>query len=269
MAKAKKENIFQKISKHRKIDEVVRFIKTDIHFKQALILLVAISIFTNLNLIKLGPVTVSEDSYITVTGIYSSVESNQIATFIATIQSENSEKTIAKNAVTEDARNLSTLIVEFGIDPQDIKTTSNTVYQVDADTPSTSYRGDRGEKVWRASNSTEIKLRDIEKVHEFSELLTGLARVELYGPNYNLEQEDIDDASLLAKAISNAYKKAEAIAKAEGNSLGKIINIEELGQATIMPYGTVVGYDRAFDTSEFNPGSTKVTKSVLVKYELR
>ncbi len=271
--KKSKINFLLKIQekiKNKHTQKIWLFLKSDPILRNVLIALVAFAIFTNLSLLRLGPVTLSQEKFINVIGTYTSVENNQIATYVVTVSRTGQNKDVVTGELSGDIKSMTELVKNFGIDPLDIKTTSSYVYQLDDQVaPVVNQKGLAQPKLWRASNSLEIKLKDINRVSELSALISSQPNVEVFGPDYYLDEEKIDEARMLANAIDAAEDKALFIAKNKGKSLGKIISIEELGRSSSVFNGNILGMGSGGEGDEFQPGSTKITKTVQVKFELR
>ena len=82
---------------------------------------------------------------------------------------------------------------------------------------------------YRASNRVTIRLRDVTKVANVIDVLTGAGANDIGGINFTVTQasKHLDEAR--EKAIADARRKAEIYAKAAGVTLGEPISISEEG----------------------------------------
>ncbi len=243
------------------------FVANNSFVKNTLIILVLISMFSLLKLLRLGPLYISPEKYISVTGTATSVESNESAKFMVTAKREDPEKDKAVEQGAKDVNNFIELVKNFGVDPMNIKTTSNNVYQYEKE-PLT-VRTTQKQLIWVSSTTIEVDLDDISKSSEFLSLINQQNNLEVYGPEYYLDPEKIDEARLLVNAIESAQEKAKFVAKNNGRRVGKILSIEENMISDVIPYQRVLGISSESESLALEPGSTKVTKSVIVKFELK
>lgn len=255
----------------KELKDLAKYLKKHPVVRNTIIVLVIFGIFTNLRILKLGPVVLSQEKFITVIGTHASVENNQVANFVVTVSRTGTNKDEVSTQVNSAARDIVEIVKNAGVEAIDVKTTNNVVHQVE-NPIQPAFNNTVNAVVsnnWRASTSIEVKLRDVSKVGEFTSVVGNYTGVEIFGPNYYLDEDQVDESRMLVNAIAAAEEKAKFVARNNGKMLGKIISIEELGKSTAMPYGTILGYEAFGDNSGFAPGSTRVTKTVEVSFELR
>ncbi|OGC45608.1 hypothetical protein A2V49_03910 [candidate division WWE3 bacterium RBG_19FT_COMBO_34_6] len=250
------------------LKKLIDYVKNDHVIRSTFYILMVFSLLSWFGIIKIGPVKLSEEKHITMIGNYVSIEPNQVATFTATITEINKDKNVVVETLVKKSTNLTDEIKKFGIDQINIKTINNVLYQSDEPSPlSNTKNPNLTEKLWRGSVGIEIKLDDISKVAAFNALLSGFENTEVFGPNYNVDEQKIDEARLLSNALEDAKNKALFITKNNNLKLGKILNIEEIGNSNIFPYSDILGMGGGGE--EFSPGSTKISKTIKVKFELK
>ncbi|MFC1622018.1 SIMPL domain-containing protein [Patescibacteria group bacterium] len=195
---------------------------------------------------------------ITVLGTHTDIRSNEIASFNITVSTEDEDKDYVSRQTEIKSKDITDAAREFGIDPMEVKTTNFSLYDLE----------DRdGKKYWVASNSIQIKLRDIGRIEEFVNLMSSITDAEMYGPNFSVDQEVLDEGMLISKAVEDARGKAEFVAKSTGSRLGKILDINESPNSVLYPrYG---GLGDAGGGIGIAPGSTPVIRSVIVTFELK
>ncbi len=121
------------------------------------------------------------------------------------------------------------------------------------------------------SQNLSVKIRDLNKA---GDVLAGIVQKganNVYGPTFTLDDPKAPQNEARAKAIAEARQKAEAMAKAGGFRLGKLVSIQE-GYA---PY-PILAAERTSSVAgggaappEIQPGSQEVIVSVSLVYEIK
>jgi uncharacterized protein YggE len=205
---------------------------------------------------------------VTVTGTAKSQKNNEIATFTAGVNSVNDDKSKAVAEVNEKVTALVQSVKQFGIADKDIKTQNLNIYQ----TQEQYYEeGTQKQRLgqWNVGNSIEITLRDVAKAQELTDLLSKSGANNVYGPNFSLDDSQDASSELTAQAVANAREKAEGMAKASGARLGKVVTIADGGAITDSPMYAMKAEGMGGGGSPVEAGSTTVTKTVTVTFELR
>ncbi|NMB57293.1 SIMPL domain-containing protein [Candidatus Beckwithbacteria bacterium] len=210
--------------------------------------------------INWGKVEFAQSSTITVTGEAKGDQTNQIATFNATVAVSNDDKQTAIDEVNKTVNEMVAKIKEFGIADKDIKTESMSIYKND---PAYSQSG-----TWSVSNSVTIKLNDASKAQEMAGLLGQSGATSVYGPSFATDNTKDLDTQLLTLAITDAKKKAEEMAASSNRRLGKVINIIESGSDAGIYRYSAMGMGGG-GGAELNPGTSTVYKTVTVVFELK
>lgn len=217
--------------------------------------------------IKIGSNPLFPKDTITVTGESQGKQTNQKASFYASISSNNDDKQKALDEVNTKMTSLITELKTLGIPAEDIQTQNLGVnekpvsYPVPVDTT----------KKWTANNTITVTVNDTSKVQGVADLLT-INATNVSGPNYTVDNTTDTQADTLAEAIGNAKKKAEKIAAASGRTLGNAIKIDEGGNygypiPLMERSGTVSSDTKTVPPVE--PGSQTVYKTVTVTFELK
>jgi len=245
---------------------VLAFLYDNPEVKTAIYILMIVSALSFLGFFRFGPIKISDDNTLTVIGTFSTQEYNRVATYIVTISGTGTEKGTLIKEVNEKTVEIIESAKDFGINHVDIKTTNNYIYEVQDPAILKTFRTEQ--KVWKAGTSVEIKLKDLNKAEDFTILLTSFSNTELYGPTFSLDEKDMDEAMMLSEAVKVAKKKAIYLTDDQNKRLGKIISIEEISGLAYRAYGDVLGLGSVGGSSDYSPGSTKVTKTVKVKFKL-
>lgn len=204
-------------------------------------------------------------STITVVGNSMGQVNNQVATFNLGLNSRNANKDEAVADVTRRADDIVAIIREHGIKDEDMQTTSMSVYQLEEP-----YYEDGVQKYqktdWNAYLSITVKFRDIDNVETFTQNLYALEVSDLNGPYFETAFGSENDEDLLKSALDDAHSKALALAKYNNKRLGDVMMITEGGA---MPSPLMYEMRGAGGGGGVLPGSSDVSKTVTVTYELR
>ena len=213
-----------------------------------------------------GVFKMENDKNVTVTGNYRSKKKNQMATFNASVQAIDADKSKALEMANQKMASLLDSVKSFGLADEDIKTNNMNVYQQQEMYYDDGIQKSRGTN-WVASIGLEVNWKAIDKANEFASMLASQWINDLYGPNFALDVNAMDQTTLLTDAINNATTKAEALAKASGRSLGGIMRVVE-GYDSQVP-GPIM-FDRGMGGggNGLVAGSTDVSKTVTVTYYL-
>lgn len=250
--------------------------------------LIAITRFTSIKP-HWGSLEMRPTSTITVSGVAKKDQANQIANFGAGMESIEATKEEALNKTNEAMNQLIDKVKQMGIDDKDIQTQAVNVYQEteyvnegpeimeSPDTTPMIYPQNPGKAQkgqWRASNSISIKLREVDKAKTLLSILNESGANNVYGPNFSIDDSESATDELLSAAVVNAREKAEKIAAANKQKVGKIISVTEGGEAypmyraydSVMPMA--LGAEKSVTNADLEPGSSQTSKSVTVTFEL-
>jgi len=204
---------------------------------------------------------------VTVTGNSMNAEQNKIATFSININSKNEDKLTAVDETNRKSGIIVDSLKNFGIEDKNLQVANMNIYQDQNYVNNEYVLGD-----WNVSVSIEIKLYDMKKVNDLTDLVSNLEVTNFYGPNYTTDTVNFDESALLESAMKDAKSKAENIAKNLNRTLGKVMYIAEDNASS---YGPI--YNARMSAigmgggggADMMPGTTNVYKSVVITYELR
>lgn len=219
------------------------------------------------HLINWGKISFVPAETITVTGTASSDEKTQIATFTAGATAVGGDAKQVREEVDTKLKIVIENLKNFGIPEADIKTQSTSLYQEQE-----SYTQDGAQRMrpgqWRADNTIEIKLGDVEKADALLALLNDGQLTNVYGPQFMLDDISEMQDALLGDAVKNARTRADILAGAAGKKVVKVLSISESGVTSpIYPM-----YDRAMGAgggAGIMPGTSEVSVGVTVVFEVR
>lgn len=223
-------------------------------------------------LVDWGKIRMAEEETVTVSGYAEGVVENNVASFTASVEAFNDDKGVAVEGVNEGMSNLIELVKDFGIDEDDIQTQSVSVYQREEYLrDDDGWSGEVREGQWRASNSIEITLREVDRASELATLLSEAGAVDMYGPRLMVDSSGRQTAEkeLMAEAIGDAREKAEIMAEAADKKLGEVVQISENGVSGVMRLESVMSLPKAGGGMPIETGSSEISKSVVVVFELK
>ncbi len=128
---------------------------------------------------------------------------------------------------------------------------------------------------YTATQSIEIKVREVDKANVVKTGLAELGITDISGPTFSIDNEDALNDEAKSKAIADARAKAEVLAKDLGVKLGKITSFSENGG--YYPYRDAMMDESAQLTKamssvvppELPKGENKITKTVTIYYEIK
>lgn len=241
-------------------------------FSIAVVVIAALFVVQTLG-VTLGTVGVKPSNTVTVSGSATSEMSNQVGVYSAGVTETNVDRQTAVSAVNSQVDSLISSIKAFGIADEDIKTQNLSLYQIEEPI----FREDRivtdQESVWQASNTVEVKLRDVDRASELTDLLTSSGATNVYGPTFQLDVTGNPEDELIDDAIANAREKAEQIAASSGQRLGGVVNVAEgaggSGYYPMPMFARDVAMSAGGESAPVEPGTSLVSKSVTVTFALR
>lgn len=214
----------------------------------------------------LGLTSIFSKRTITVTGSSTRQQTNQLASFNATVSSKNADKLVAVTEVTKKSEKLITDLKQFGVADKDLKTQNLNIYR-----EQTPYWEDGVQKYkdgdWNSSISIDIILRDLVKSSELTALLAKSDTSNIYGPSFSLSEGESDKTALLKMAFDNAKAKADSLASGMGMKVGKVKSVVE-GSDYGLPVYTAKGEGMG-GGGGMEPGSSNVSTILTVTFELR
>ena len=124
---------------------------------------------------------------------------------------------------------------------------------------------------YTASTTLTIKVREMDKVNQVIDEATGNGANQINGLSFDVSDRTKAEDEAREKAVADAKKKAEQAAKVAGFNLGRLINYQEnTGQPPIIYSRSVAqGASDIAPETQVEPGSTEITVSVTLSYEVR
>lgn len=205
---------------------------------------------------------------ITVSGIAKQDEINQTAQFNANVSETGDSKEAVNQSMQEKVKSLTQAAIDFGIPEDNIKTQYFNIYQeeitdYEANTP-TVKKGP-----WRGNTNISFSKVTAQQAESFAQVLISSGATSIDGPSFSTGDIDSLQTDLAVKALENARSKAQTLAESQGKSVGQILGIDETGSGGgVMPFMRY-GLGGGGGEAAFSPGSTEVSKTVIVTFELK
>lgn len=216
-----------------------------------------------------GSFEITPASVVTVTGTSKIDASPQVANFTATVSISDDDKDKATSEVNTKMADLINSLKIFGINDSDIQTAQVSVYENAQPEIMIYPPRPTNVKKWQASNTVTIKLRDTTQASALTDLLNKSGATSVSGPNFSIEDTKTNDAELLTQAIADAKSKAQAMAKAGGRTLGRMVTVTEGSSSQPYPLYAAIGKTDSSTSTPIEPGTQTLTKTVTVIFELR
>jgi uncharacterized protein YggE len=137
-----------------------------------------------------------------------------------------SQAATAKEAVSDNAKRMKAVfdgLAKAGVQAKDMQTGRLTLQ------PEYQYEPKKAPKLigYRASNSVEIRLRDLDKAGSLLDTLTGLGANEISGPFFGMEHPEAALDEARQKAMKTAMARAKLYADAAGLKVARVSSISE------------------------------------------
>lgn len=216
-----------------------------------------------------GTLMLKAPQTITVSASAQREQGNEIAQFYAGVTATNEDKQAAVDEVNSKMDEVIAKVKEFGIPTDDIQTQSVSVYQ-DQEQVVIDGRQRMEPGQWRATNSIQIKLREVDRTSDLVGLLSSSGLTDISGPNFMADPDAASDTTdLLQEAVRKAHQKADTVARANGMRVRRVVSISEGGSTG----GVYPMFDRAMSmgggAAPIEPGTSTVQSSVTVTFEIR
>jgi len=154
----------------------------------------------------------------------------------------------------------------LGVADKDIQTTSYNV-NIDRSKPPLPGAPDSGPLTYHASNTAQITVRKLDQLSAILQAAVDAGANNIYGVSMSLSDSSALANDARAKAIADARSKADALAKAAGVKLGRIISISEGPVGAFPP--TVFADSRAVPAAApIEPGELQVQVQVNVVFAI-
>lgn len=194
-----------------------------------------------------------------------------IAYIYVGVHTENSTAAEAVAENTAQTEQLVQAIQDFGIEPQDIRTTNFSIYPMDRYDPSTGLPS--GEKVYAVDNTVYVTVRDLTRLGDLLDTAVQAGANNINSVQFDVAEKDEALQGARAEAVEDARAQAQALAQAADLTLG---DIQSISFFDAQPYpifdgkgGGGMAAEQAAAAIPIQPGQLTFTVNVSVTYELR
>jgi len=173
----------------------------------------------------------------------------------------------AKSALDEaskGAEQIASAVKKQGIAAEDIQTQDVSVYPQTVD--------QNGKQVitgYQASLSVQVKVRDISKLGEVISAANAAGANDISGPTFTVADSAPARAKAIDKAVADARKSAEAMAKAAGKSVGAVLSMSSSDAGAVPGMYSTSDAAGAAKSVPIQPGQLDITANVVVVFELK
>jgi uncharacterized protein YggE len=225
-----------------------------------------------------GELIAPDDRFITVSAEGKTVVAPDIARASFSVVTEGADPEAIQEENNEKVNDAVAFVKSLGIGEKDIKTSNYSIYPR-YDYSSSLLKPDGEPRIigYRMTQTISLTIRDLESV---SEVLAGLPSRginQVSGISFDIDDPDAYLNEAREEAFDKAREKAEAMARANGARIKRVITFSEGGGYPIPYYARselaldagVGGATAAPTPPPIEPGSEDVTVTVSVTYEIR
>jgi uncharacterized protein YggE len=183
------------------------------------------------------------------------------------VHTENANATEAVAANNAQAQRVMDALKAMGIEEKDLKTTNFSIYPQDQYSPD----GQKTGTIFVVDNTVYVTLKDIAKVGDILGGAVDAGANNIYGISFDV----FDKTSVLAdarnKAIENAKKQADEVAKASGVTLGPVQSISFYNTSPTPIFDSKVATAQGVGGGgiSVSPGQMTFTVNVSIAYEIK
>lgn len=224
---------------------------------------------------------VTASNTINITGTGEEFAVPDTATFSVTVRETAKDVATAQEAASKKNNDILAYLKKSGIEEKDIQTTDYNVspqyeWKPSGECLSSGYcPGGRQVIIgFEVSQTTSVKVKDTKKAGDILSGVGSLGAFEMSGLSFTIADEEGIKAKARDKAIAEARKKADVLAKSLGVSIVRVVGFSENGDSP-MPYryNLATGAADAMMAPKAAPeiavGQNKIISNVTVTYEIK
>jgi uncharacterized protein len=193
------------------------------------------------------------------------------ATIQVSVENDGATAAAALDANSKDTKKVLDRLKAEGVVDSAIETANVVVY------PNRYYDATSGQEKttgYRAQNTVTVTFTDFELMADVFAAVTEAGADSVYGPSWQLSEDNPAALTALSKAVENARIKAEALAETQGVTLGKAIVISEGSVSVPSPIyldksESVAGAGDAVTPPPLSPENIEVSATVTVTYPMQ
>lgn len=161
------------------------------------------------------------------------------------------------------AEKITAVVVKAGVDKKDIQTSGVNLY------PQTNSSG----KItgYDANLSLNVKIRDLDSIGKVIAAANTAGANNISGPGFGIADDSAYRAQAIEKAVADARKSAEAMAKAAKRSVGDVLSITSSNVTVPGPYydTALSSKGAALESVPIEPGQLDVMADLTIVFELK
>ena len=214
---------------------------------------------------SVNSVTTSKSDTFNVTGEGKVSIKPDMAVVSAGVTADGATVKIAQDKINSVVKKVSDAVKQLEVKDADIQTAN---YNINPKYDYTS--GSQRVTGYSANTTLTIKVKDLDKINSVIDAATANGANQIRDLSFDVEDRTKAENEAREKAVADAKKKAEQAAKVAGFALGRLINYQEnTGEPPIiLQRGGSLAADVETQT-QVEPGSTEITVSVTLSYEVR
>ena len=230
----------------------------------ALALAVALAALTGCTKVVTTPAG-SAANTVTATGSGTSQATPDTAEMSFGVTRHSSDSKTALSDASKVAEAITAALVKAGVDSKDIQTQDVSVYPQTVD-----QNGKQVVAGFDAAIAVRVKARDLAKLGDVITAGNGAGADNINGPTLTIADPAPTRAKAIDKAVADARKTAEAMAKAGGKSVGGVLSMSTSDVSSAPgPFYDTARAAGAAKSVPIEPGQLDITVTVTVVFELK
>ncbi len=161
------------------------------------------------------------------------------------------------------AEKITAAVAKAGVDKKDIQTSGVNLY------PQTNSSG----KItgYDANLSLSVKVRDLDSIGKVIAAANAAGANNISGPGFGIADDSAYRAQAIEKAVADARKSAEAMAKAAKRSVGDVLSITSSNVSVPGPFYDFSGAAKSatLERVPIEPGQLDITADLTIVFELK
>lgn len=217
-----------------------------------------------------GPIPFSVNSVITTktdtftaTGEGKATAIPDIAVISVGVTAQGSTVKQVQEALNTKINAVTAAVKKIGVSDKDMQTTNYNI------SPNYDYQISMQRITgYQANTNLTIKVRDLDRANDVIDSSTAAGANQVGGVSFDVSDKTKAESEAREKAVTEAKEKAAQAAKIAGFSLGRIINYTENFGGS-MPMPMYAKADMARESTQIEPGSSEITVTVSLSYEIK
>jgi uncharacterized protein YggE len=183
------------------------------------------------------------------------------------------EDRYSKNAATENTFQTSKVenaVMRMGVQPTDLQTFNYSIQPVSASEPNRPPGLPRPPAIvaYRVTNAVRVTVHNLSRIGEILDAATAAGANTIENIRFGRQDEAVADDEALRRAVADARRKADQIARAAGVQIVGMTSVNEGVTERISPeFYSQPAFSAETAVSPIQPGENTVTANVTIVYE--